>query len=93
MVWIRNTKFFPIVKPLPVDWVILSGNRMPDIEKLQQTFSFKKVILEPSIYKSNAKKITESLTKTGVSVYNIGLDGAFVYDVHSGSSIPFQDVK
>ncbi len=78
MVRINNSHFLPLSKPLPVDWLLISGNREPDIEKLLQTFAFKKVIIEPSVYESKAKQITEKLTKVGVPVYSINRNGAFI---------------
>jgi len=86
MARISDTNFFPLSKPMPIDWVLVSGNRKPDVEKLQQTFSFKKVILEPSVYKSNVKEIAEAFSKRGVPVYSVGQNGAFVFDTGSGGS-------
>jgi competence protein ComEC len=87
IVRIKSNHFVPLSKPLPVDWLLISGNRTPDVKKLQQTFSFKKVILEPSVYKCNAKVITETFAKRGVTVYSVGQNGAFVFNTGSGGSI------
>jgi len=93
IVRVSDTNFYSLSKPLPVGWVLVSGNQKSDIDKLQQTFLFKKVILEPSVYKRNVKEIAGTFAKRGVPVYSVGQYGAFVYNIHESGSFSLPGSK
>ncbi len=80
MLLLNDTHLLPVSKPLHVDWILIRGNHKIDVEKLMHIFSFDKVIIEPPVYADNVKEMERKLKETGASVYNIGEQGAFVYN-------------
>ncbi len=80
MVLIDDDSFVSGSKPLKVDWVIFSGSRMLNVDKLLQNFSFNKAIVEPSGYRKGVDTLINKLTTKGVQVYDINYKGAFVYN-------------
>jgi len=76
---VTGSNFYPVDVPLPVSWVWITGSGRIDIEKLLETFSFQRVIIGQSVYRSYAKKLTEELSKLNIPVYNINKDGAYIY--------------
>ena len=77
---IDDDSFVSGSKPLKVDWVIFSGSRKVDVDKLMQTISFKRVIIEPMGYHKGTEKLISRLSAKGVRVYNVEESGAFVYN-------------
>ena len=76
---VTGSNFYPIDVPLKVNWVWITGSGRIDIDKLLKTFSFQRVIMGKSVYRSYAKKLTDELSKYNIPVYNINKDGAFIY--------------
>ena len=77
---VTGSNFFPVDVPLEVNWVWITGSGKVDMEKLLKTFSFQRVIIGQSVYRSYAKKLTEELSKLNITVYNINKERAFIYE-------------
>ena len=74
-------QYHPTKSKVPLDLVIISGNKSTDIEKLLQIFDFKNVIIDSSVPYWNIKQITEDSNNHGLSCYNVREEGAKVIDL------------
>ncbi len=78
---IESNGFNPLLKPLSVDWLWITGKGDIDLDKLQNTFSFSRLILGQTVYPAYASRIKEKMKQANIPLYDIRQQGAFVYDL------------
>ena len=80
---IENDRFYPVQKPLPVDWLWITGKGNIDMDRLNKVFLFNRVIINPTVYDNNRLRVKKKLQSPGVLVNDIRKEGALVYSFES----------
>jgi len=76
-----DANYYPTPSKLPLDLIIISGNRKTNVKQLLSVFDFKRVVIDSSVPFWNQKSLIKKFKEEGIICYNVNKDGALIIDL------------